>query len=138
MSTNDETKAPKRRGRPPKNAPKGTVGRPRDPKGAMKEFRDRILNSPRSEKVLNAVFEAALDPEHKNQAAAWHILIDRLAPKKLFENEIEDNNLGNNRIQVTITTAESVNIDNHPKDPKVEPKVKDIEGEYSKVIQDQD
>lgn len=92
-------------GRPKKTNEPKAVGRPRDPKKAMQAFRDRILNAHRSEKVIDAIFQAALDPEHKNQAAAWHIIMDRLAPKRLFENEVEGANNAGNAIQVTITTA---------------------------------
>ena len=41
--------------------------------------------SPKSRKVLDAIFDAALDPENKNQAAAWKLIIDRVAPLSAFD-----------------------------------------------------
>lgn len=83
MSNQDDK--PKRRGRPPKRAEKRPVGRPKGESGIMKEYRERMLNSPRSRKVLDSIFEAALDDNHKNQAAAWKIIVDRIVPVSGFD-----------------------------------------------------
>jgi hypothetical protein len=44
-----------------------------------------MLNSPKSAKVLESIFDAALDNDHKNQAAAWKIITDRIIPVSSFE-----------------------------------------------------
>jgi hypothetical protein len=44
-----------------------------------------MLNSPKSAKVLEAIYDAALDNEHKNQAAAWKLIMDRVLPVSVFE-----------------------------------------------------
>ena len=77
-------------GRPKKNdlekiKKPGKVGRPPGQAAAIKEFTARIINSPKSRKVMDAIFEAALDDDHKNQAAAWKILMDRMVPVSAFE-----------------------------------------------------
>jgi hypothetical protein len=72
-------------GRPPKPPKKKKVGRPLGESGIMKEYRERMLNSPKSRKVLDAVFAAALDDDHKNQAAAWKIIVDRIVPVSGFD-----------------------------------------------------
>lgn len=60
-------------------------GRPPGEAAAMAEFKARLINSPKSKKVLESIFNAALDDEHKNQAAAWKIITDRLIPVSSFE-----------------------------------------------------
>jgi hypothetical protein len=75
----------KRLGRPPKPPKKKKVGRPIGEAGTMKEYRERMLNSPKSRKVLDSIFKAALDDDHKNQAAAWKIIVDRIVPVSGFD-----------------------------------------------------
>jgi hypothetical protein len=60
-------------------------GRPAGDRAIMEDFKARMLNSPKSAKVLEAVFNAALDDNHKGQQAAWKLIIDRLAPVSSFE-----------------------------------------------------
>lgn len=66
-------KKPGKRGRPPGHA------------AAINEFTARIINSPKSRKVMDAIVGAALDDDHKNQAAAWKLLMDRMVPVSAFE-----------------------------------------------------
>jgi hypothetical protein len=60
-------------------------GRPAGDKAIMDEFKARMLNSPKSARVLEAIFDAALNDEHKGQQAAWKLIVDRLAPVSSFE-----------------------------------------------------
>jgi hypothetical protein len=60
-------------------------GRPAGDKAIMDEFKARMLNSPKSARVLEAIFDAALDPEHKAQSAAWKLIVDRIVPVSSFE-----------------------------------------------------
>ena len=102
-ATKDTVEAPKKIGRPPSPKAKRSVGRPKGEGTIMKEYRARMLNSPRSKKVLDSIFEAALDDEHKNQAAAWKIIVDRIVPVSGFEKEVGA--VKSNAIQVNITTV---------------------------------
>jgi len=68
-----------------KSKNRGTLGRPVGDKAIMDEYKARMLNSPKSAKVLEAIFDAALDNDHKAQAAAWKLIIDRIAPVSAFE-----------------------------------------------------
>ncbi len=61
-----------------------------------------MLASPKSAKVLDAIFDAALDNEHKNQASAWKLVMDRVAPVAAFEKEIIKGG-GKSAIQINIT-----------------------------------
>ena len=78
------------------------VGRPKGDAGIMNEYKARMLASPKSRKVLDAIFNAALDDDHKNQAAAWKLVMDRVAPTALFEKEIIKEG-GRSAIQINIT-----------------------------------
>ena len=53
----------------------------------MADYRQRMVNSPKSRKVLDAVIDAALDDDHKHQAAAWKLIMDRIMPVGAFEKE---------------------------------------------------
>ena len=88
-----ETETKKRgRGRPKKGEivalkkkNTGVVGRPKGDTAIINEYKLRMLNSPKSAKVLEAIYDAALDNEHKNQAAAWKLIVDRIVPVSAFE-----------------------------------------------------
>jgi hypothetical protein len=64
---------------------RGVVGRPAGDKAIMDEFKARMLNSPKSARVLEAIFDAALDDNHKAQGAAWKLIVDRIVPVSSFE-----------------------------------------------------
>ena len=105
--------AKKKIGRPTKaalaEAAKRPVGRPKGDAHAIEEFKARIMNSPKSRKVLDAIMDAALDDEHKNQAAAWKLLVDRMLPMSYFDKD----KAGGSRPSVNITitgVGESVSI----------------------------
>jgi len=105
-------KAPKRKGRPPKSAlkkPKGIIGRPKGDATIINEYKARMLASPKSAKVLDAIFDAALDHDHKNQASAWKLVMDRVAPVAAFEKEIIKGG-GKSSIQINITGVGSTDI----------------------------
>ena len=123
------TDTPKRgRGRPRKNevasvkkGNRAVRGRPKGDAAIMNEYKARMLASPKSRKVLEAIFEAALNDDHKNQAAAWKLVMDRVAPTAMFEKEVVQNG-GRSAIQINISGVGTADV----KD------VSDvIEGDYS-------
>ena len=92
----DNIDPPKRkRGRPKKSEmvvrKRGATGLPRGrPKGdaaIINEYKSRMLSAPKSRLVLESIFDAALDNEHKNQAAAWKLVVDRIMPLSYFEKD---------------------------------------------------
>lgn len=102
-----ENTQPKKRGRPKKTlveskkaGNRGVRGRPPGDAAAINEFKARLLASPRSQKVLDSIMNAALNDEHKNQAAAWKLLMDRMLPVSYFEKDKE--NGGRSAISITI------------------------------------
>jgi hypothetical protein len=104
----------KKRGRPSKTAlaeaKKRPVGRPKGDASAIEEFKARLMASPKSRKVLDSILDAALDDEHKNQAAAWKLLVDRMLPMSYFEKD----KAGSSRPSVNITISgvgETVSVD---------------------------
>jgi hypothetical protein len=64
---------------------KGVLGRPKGDTAIINEYKARMLNSPKSAKVLEAIYDAALNDDHKNQAAAWKLIMDRVLPVSVFE-----------------------------------------------------
>ncbi len=107
--TEDSSNPPKKRGRPRKNlvdsktaGKRNKVGRPKGDAGIMNEYKARMLASPKSAKVLEAIFDAALDNEHKAQAAAWKLIVDRILPVGAFEKEVIKD-AGRNAISINIS-----------------------------------
>ena len=102
----DRRTVPKKRtGRPPKAAikkPKGIIGRPKGDAAIINEYKARMLASPKSAKVLEAIFNAALNDDHKNQASAWKLVMDRVAPVAAFEKDITKGS-AKSAIQINIT-----------------------------------
>jgi hypothetical protein len=80
---------------------RGKIGRPPGDAAIINEYKARMLASPKSKKVLDSILDAALNDEHKNQAAAWKLLMDRMLPVSYFE---KDNAQGG-RPAVSITIS---------------------------------
>lgn len=68
-----------------KNKNNGVLGRPKGDTAIINEYKQRMLNSPKSARVLEAIYDAALNDDHKNQAAAWKLIVDRIVPVSAFE-----------------------------------------------------
>jgi hypothetical protein len=105
-----------KRGRPKKDnvlakkaGNRGKVGRPKGDAAIMNEYKARMLASPKSAKVLETILSAALDDEHKNQAAAWKIVVDRMLPVGMFEKDVLASG-GKNSIQINITGVGSTSV----------------------------
>ena len=122
----DDNPAPKRgRGRPKKTevakAKKpGQVGRPKGTAAIIKDYTARMIASPKSEHVMTTIFDAALNDEHKHQAAAWKLIMDRLAPVSAIEQEVLKTG-GKPQININITGLNN---------PKVSTDEDIIEGEF--------
>jgi len=119
------------RGRPKKKEIKaktagsrGKVGRPKGDASIINEYKARMLASPKSELVLQTIFDAATNDEHKNQAAAWKLIMDRILPVGAFEREVIKD-AGRSAIQINITGVGSTEILGSSEDGST------IEGEYT-------
>ena len=84
-----------------KSTNRGKVGRPPGDAAIINEYKARMLASPKSRKVLDSILDAALNDDHKNQAAAWKLLMDRMLPVSYFEKDKE----GGGRPAVSITIS---------------------------------
>ena len=103
-----EDNSPKRIGRSRKDeveskkvAKRGKVGRPPGDAAIINEYKARMLASPKSKKVLDSILDAALNDDHKNQAAAWKLLMDRMLPISYFEKEKAEG--GRPSVSITIS-----------------------------------
>lgn len=117
MSNSTEDAPVKRkRGRPrkseitPKNRP---IGRPKGDHSAMAEMKQRFLARRDTNAVIESIFRAAQDDEHKNQSAAWKLIVDRILPLSSFD---KDKLGGKPTVNITISGVG-------------DPVVQDIEGE---------
>jgi hypothetical protein len=68
-----------------KSKNRGTLGRPAGDKAIMDEYKARMLASPKSSRVLEKVFEIALNDEHSGQMAAMKLVLDRIVPASAFD-----------------------------------------------------
>jgi len=112
----------RKRGRPKKSEVKaktagsrGKVGRPKGDATIINEYKARMLASPKSEGVLQAIFDAALNDDHKNQAAAWKLIMDRILPVGAFEKDVVKD-AGRNAIQINITGVGATEVFNSAED----------------------
>jgi len=108
----------RKRGRPRKSdvssvkkGSRNAVGRPKGDAAVINEYKARMLASPKSRKVLDTIFDAALDHDHKNQAAAWKLVMDRILPVAAFEKDIVKDG-GRNAIQINISGVGAVETTN--------------------------
>jgi len=86
-------------------------GRPAGDKAIIDEYKARMLNSPKSARVLEAIFDAALDNDHKNQAAAWKLVVDRIVPVSAFEQTKQGSGTPSISINITGLTAPTVDAE---------------------------
>ena len=105
-----------------KKGSRGQVGRPKGDAAIINDYKARMLASPKSRKVLDSIFDAALNDEHKNQAAAWKLVMDRILPVAAFEKDVVKSG-GKNSISINITGVGSTTISSEQEDDY-------IEGEY--------
>ena len=126
-----------------KNSPggRGKPGRPKGDAAKINEYKARMLASPKSKLVLDTIFDAALDDNHKNLSAAWKLVMDRILPVAAFEKDIVQNN-GKSAIQINITgvgTADVKDVDPISIQPSSESdgfnlKPKIIDGEADEIL----
>jgi len=98
----------KRLGRPP-GITKTKAGRVPQKPGPKKgnaaifeDYRQRMLNSPKSRKVLGKVFEVALDDDHPHQAACLKMVMDRIIPASAM-GAIAGSGSGQTAVTINIT-----------------------------------
>jgi len=118
MSEEPIAVAKRKRGRPKKsemvNRSRGKTGlgrgRPKGDAAIINEYKTRMLSSPKSAKVLESIFDAALNDDHKNQAAAWKLVMDRVLPSSYFEKDKAGGSKGGINISITGVGGETTVI----------------------------
>ena len=71
----------------------------REQSTALREFRAKLLLNPKSERLLEKLFDLAFDDEAKQQSVALKILADRIMPLAGFTAD------GNSQAQVSINIS---------------------------------
>lgn len=109
-------KIKKAAGRPRKDAVqakkqgnRGRVGRPKGDAAIINEYKARMLASPQSRQVLQSIMDAATNDEHKHQAAAWKLVMDRILPVAAFEKDVVKGG-GGRAIEIKISGVPGVEI----------------------------
>ena len=103
------------------------AGRPKGDAAIINEYKSCMLSSPKSKKVLQTIFEAALDHDHKNQAAAWKLVMDRILPVAAFEKDVVQSS-GKSAIQINITGVGTADVS----DPTI--KQTTIDGDSGEIL----
>lgn len=105
-----------KRGRPKKTevaqykqGNRGKVGRPAGDAAIIQDYKSRMLASPKSAKVLEKIFDAALTDGHPGQTAAWKLVIDRIAPVSAFD--VSKTGSEKPQISINISTIGQPNIE---------------------------
>jgi hypothetical protein len=88
-----------------------------------------MLTSPKSARVLESIFDAALDDDHKNQAAAWKLVMDRVLPASYFEKDKAGGAKGGINISITGVGGETTVISENTEQQDNEA----IDGEFTDV-----
>ena len=129
-------KTPRKKGRPSKKGleskkvgSRNKVGRPAGDAAIINEYKARMLNSPKSRKVLDSILDAALNDDHKHQAAAWKLVVDRIMPVSAFD-AIASNG-GRTSVNITISGLNNVSIDGSETESTQSDQA--IEGQYEEI-----
>ena len=75
-------------------------GRPPGIRAAQLELQEKLYNHPDNHKVIETIYRAALDDNHKNQAVAQKLVMDRLLPISTFEKSVDSRE----KINIVINT----------------------------------
>jgi hypothetical protein len=73
----------------------------------MIEMKQRFLARRDTDAVINSIFRAAVDDDHKNQAAAWKLIMDRILPQSDFD---KDKLGGRPSVNITISGVTDVPV----------------------------
>ena len=102
------------RGRPKKAELAKKKSKPGPQKGdaaIINEYKARMLASPQSQAVLDAVFKVALDDDHKNQAACMKMVMDRVVPVSFFEKDKQTGGVSGITISIQSANPSEIHID---------------------------
>jgi|TARA_R110002094_G_C4763841_1_gene199742 hypothetical protein len=105
--TADAPEKKKGPGRPKKGekAAVKRVGRPSGQRAAQLELQEYMYSHKSKKQVVEKLFSAALDDDHKNQGVAWKLLADRMLPVSGFEKLA-----GKSAIQININTLSAPQV----------------------------
>lgn len=81
---------------------KKAKGRPPGIRTAIKKFEERLVKANKIEGVIDKIVDAALNDDHKHQAAAWKMILDRMAPQSHYE---KGNASGKPMVQINVSSV---------------------------------
>lgn len=106
----------KKTGRPKKALVESKKKRSPGDAATIREYKARLLASPKSRRVMDSILNAALDDEHKNQAAAWKLVVDRIMPLSYFDEAKNTGGKASVNITITGVGGDIQNIGDNDKD----------------------
>lgn len=119
----DPTPKKRGRGRPKKSEIEAKTkgkrvarGRPKGDAAIINDYKARMLASPKSRRVLEKIFDAALEDEHKHQAAAWKIITDRIVPASYFDKDKLSGGRPSIDIRINVPTGGSADVTDSSED----------------------
>ena len=80
-------------------------GRPQGMRAIQLDLQEQLYNHPDNQKVIETIYRAALDDNHKNQAAAQKLLMDRMLPISVCDKNADIRE----KITINIRSAEIPN-----------------------------
>jgi hypothetical protein len=82
-------------------------GRPAGIRAAQVELQQKLFAHPDNRKVIEAVYRAALDDDHRHQAAAQKLLLDRMLPVSVCDKAAD----ARQSVKITINSVPTPNRD---------------------------
>ena len=77
-------------------------GRPQGMRAIQLDLQEQLYNHPDNHKVIETIYRAALDDNHKNQAAAQKLQMDRMLPISVCDKNSDIRE----KITITINSVE--------------------------------
>lgn len=105
------------------------VGRPVGDAAIMNEYKAMMITSPKSKLIIEKIADAALDDDHKHQAAAWKLWLDRMLPVSMFD---KDAGRGGSGVRIHVEVVGGDATVNVGEDAETEP-AEAIDGEYTEL-----
>ena len=97
-------------GRPKKRLPANKPGPRKGDAAILAEYRERMLKSPKSRKVLKKVFEIALNDDHAHQGTCLKMVMDRIIPAAALATTAASSG-GKSAITINITGIGQIDVE---------------------------
>lgn len=112
----------------------GRVGRPKGQTAILKDYRARMLASPKSRKVLTKILDTALEDGHPHQGVCMKIVADRILNMSHFQKEEASHG---NKLEIVIKGLD-VDVSEKKEEEAVDAEFEEVSEEVSEVEEEDD